>query len=82
MDHDLWLYLETRFDRLEGTVATQADLDAFATRVTTAVEGVRGDIQRWIDAHPELDTTGLESAVASLEALDAERPEPTPEPEV
>ena len=62
--------------QIGATMVTQADLDALTTRIDTAVTDIRGDIQRFIDANPTLDTSILTDAVGRLEGLAAENPAP------
>jgi hypothetical protein len=61
-------------------MATQEQVDALATRIDTAVAGIRSDIERIRTEHPEVDLSGLEERVAGLEGLDAENPAPVEEP--
>lgn len=66
-------------ERLD-TMATQEQVDALAARLDTVLAGIRQDIADIKAAHPEVDLSGLEARVAGLETLDAENPEPSPEP--
>ena len=82
----------------ELLMSTQDTLNQLAEQVETAkatiVEKIAVEsqqVQDFIAAHPELDTTALEAAVAGLNSLgdsvagifpDAPTPEPEPEPEV
>lgn len=80
----------------EKIMSTQDTLNQLAEQVetakTTIVEKIAVEsqqVQDFIAAHPELDTSGLENAVAGLNSLgdsvsgifpDAPTPEPEPEP--
>jgi len=81
-NRELLQSLNRKADRI---MATQADLDALVSRIDSAVAGIRTDIEQIKAAHPDIDLSGLEQRVASLEGLDAENPqapvEPTPDSE-
>lgn len=66
--------------KADHIMATQQDIDAFVSRIDTAISGIRADIEQIKAAHPELDLSGLESRVADLEGLDAENPAADPTP--
>lgn len=70
-----------RLHRKVDKIMSQQDvLNAFVARIDTATTGIRQDIADLRAAHPEVDFTALEERVQGLEGLDAENPEPTPEP--
>lgn len=76
--------------QIGSTMATQADVDALATRVdaattavTTGVAAIREDIATLKASNPGVDTTALEASVGKLESevadvneLDSENPAP------
>lgn len=88
--------LAIHLQRLEDTVATQADIDALTAAVTAddsallgAVTGIAAEIAALQSANPDLDLSGLQgkvtdlsSAVTSVQALvpAATTPAPAPEP--
>ena len=73
--YDTWVILT----RLEGLLmATQAQIDALATRINAAVADIRADIETIRAANPDVDLSALEAKVASLEGLAGENPPPTP----
>lgn len=82
-------------DILETIMATQAEFDAQLARMNTKLDALgtqisdeAQQIRDFIEANPDLDTTGLEAVVSRLDAIDVSGifepptpPEPTPEPE-
>lgn len=60
--------------KVDQIMAKQADIDAIATRIETAVANIRADIQAIKDAHPALDLSKLEASVGMLDGLDGENP--------
>jgi hypothetical protein len=68
-----------RLDHLEGILmATQAQIDAIAARLTQATADIRADIEALKAANPELDLSSLEGKVANLEGLAQENPPSMP----
>lgn len=70
-------------DRLDQLTAT---LNGVADRLTTGLDGVRGDLQALKDANPAVDFTALDASVArlsgeadALSALDTETPAADPQ---
>lgn len=55
---------------------TQADLDALAAKVSADVTAINAEIAALQSANPALDLSGLQAAVASLDAT-ANPPAPT-----
>lgn len=84
------LNIRRTIERIERTMATQADVDKLATRidaataaVTAGVANIRSDIADLKAANPGVDTTALEASVGGLETevadvseLDGENPAP------
>lgn len=53
----------------EALVATQADVDAITANVQTAVTNIQAEITALQQANPSLDLSGLQGAVATLDAI-------------
>ena len=61
--------LSARVNRMENTMATQADVDALTAGLTQAVAGIQAEIASLQAANPTLDLSGLTAEVAAVEAL-------------
>ena len=78
--YDTWVILDTLNHLERILMATQADIDALAQRLTDATSDIRQDLADLKAAHPELDLSALEGKVDQLEGLALENPPATPEP--
>jgi hypothetical protein len=62
----------------EALMATQADIDAFTTRINTATDAIRGEIttlqQQLAAAGVDVDLSGLDTAVTGLESIEPAAP--------
>jgi hypothetical protein len=57
-------------------MATQSQIDALTSAITTAIAGIRADLEAIKAANPAVDLSGLQASVDALAALDAENPPP------
>lgn len=73
--------LERLNRKVTKIMATQEEINTYVQEINGAVDGLVGDFERFAAEHPDIDTSGLRSAVDRLKALDAERPAPEPTPE-
>jgi len=71
--------LRTQMERLISMAQlTQAQIDALATAISTAVANIRADIEALkAQIPPDVDTSALDASVQALADLDVENP-PTP----
>lgn len=69
--NDLWSYVLGQTGIVtqlgEKLMATQADIDALAAKVSADVTAINAEIAALQAANPALDLTGLQAAVASLD---------------
>jgi septal ring factor EnvC (AmiA/AmiB activator) len=62
----------------EKIVATQADLDALAQRVSDDVTAINAEITALQQANPQLDLSGLQAAVSNLDSTAGSAAAPSP----
>lgn len=69
---ELWDYVLEQSNQItilgEKLSVTQADLDALATSISADVSAIQAEIAALEAANPNLDLSGLQAAVASLDA--------------
>lgn len=75
---DLWEFVISQQETVsilgEKLSVTQADLDALAASITTDVDLIKAEIVALQNANPNLDLSGLQAAVASLDATASPAP--------